>query len=382
MKLALEKTFSLIAVALTCGIACCGQAAVAPVQTKSASPQPAQAPAKPRKLLPLEQKLPPLPPKPKKAPLTATNLIVRVNGVDITYGAITRQVDMMAVLLKNKVPTISADKVKRFKERNIKRFSDDLFRKTIFSTCLAHSNIVATAATRTQVENEFRKNYGAKGQTMAQLKDVVAKAGYLKDLEADLETEARILTFVTTVYSNRYYISEAVVDTHRKNVEAFNQRAAATNELNLALAGQVAQRAKAGEDFAKLADQYSQDPEKNPGGSLGECDENDFGDDKNVWRALLSLKPGAVTPVLEIEDGYAIYKLLGRVSAEESNSGLETLKVSRIFFRRAFQFPEQSREEFRADIERELREKLFGEIYMAFRRGSKVERPNGDVEAR
>ena len=333
-----------------------------------------------KKPLPLAQKLPPLPPKPKPKPVPPSRILARVNGVDITRAKLDRHVEFMVALLKNKNPKVTPERIKAFRAKNLKRFSDELLLKTLLSTCLAKSNVVVSAEMRQSVENDFARNYGAKKQGYAQLKDVVARAGYLKDLESDLDLECRIKTFVTTVHSNRYYVTDADVLKYRKRVEEFNKIAQATNVLNRALAEKALVRAKKGEDFAKLADALSQDPDKQPGGLVGQCDEHDFEDAKHVWRAVSSLKAGGITDVLDLEDGFAIYRVDARKGAEETETGADALVLSRIFFRRAYTFPEQSDADFRADIEKEVRETLFNDVVKAFRAQSKIEHPEGVTE--
>ena len=334
-----------------------------------------------KQILPLAQRLPPLPPKIKPKPVPPNRILVRVNGVDITRAKLDSYVNFMAVLLKNKSPKVTPEKLKAFKTRNLTRFSNDLLVKTMLASCLDKSNIVVSATMRQSVENDFAKNYGRKNQNFAQIKAVVKQAGALRELDENLAFESRFKTFVTTVYSNRYYVTDAQVKEYRERVEHFNKVAAATNELNQALAQKALVRVKNGEEFAKLADELSQDPDKRPGGLVGECDEHDFEDAKQVWMAVSSLKAGGTTGVIDLEDGFAIYRVDARKSAEESESGMEAILLSRIFFRRAFTFPAQSDKEFREDIEKELRAKLFDDIVKAFRAQSSIEHPEGITEA-
>ena len=335
-----------------------------------------------RKILPLMEKLPPLPPAKPKKKLPPNFVVVRVNGVDITISMINRQVDLMVTLLRNKSKKITAQKLKAFRANITKRVSDELYMRTIIDTCLAASNITVSAEIQESVEKGFLRRYAAsRTQTLEELKAVAAKAGRLRELETQLKFEARYKTFLTTVYSNRYFVADAEVQKHKKRVAAYNARSAATNELHFAAAKKMAETAKReGEDFAKLADKFSQDPEKHPGGYIGEMDESDFSDEPHVWRAITALKAGGVTDALEIETGYAVYKLISIKKAEDSNTGAVTYELARIFYRKAFVFPEQSDAEFRSDVEAELRDKLNKELIRVFRKQSKVERPNGAVD--
>ena len=135
------------------------------------------------------------------------------------------------------------------------------------------------------------------------------------------------------------------------------------------------------EDFGTLADKYSQDTEKKKGGSLGDCDESDFADEKHIWRTLSGLPAGAVSDLLETEDGYSIFKVLRRNTAEQSETGDASVTLARIFFRRAYLIPDQPDDELRGELEQEKRRKLMAEVYRRFRAQSEVSYPNGPVRA-
>lgn len=309
-------------------------------------------------------------------------VIVRVNGVDITRRMVDRQVDMMVTLLGNRRRSLSPQAAARFKTNNLKPISDELFRRMIISTVLASSNVVASAEARAEIELECVKNLGKKGQTFGNLRSSMVKAGFGKEFDFNVDVDARLKTFVTTVRSNEYYVSEEKLAKVKSDVAEYNARAAATNKVMLAHAQSVLRRARSGEDFGKLADEFSQDPEKEKGGALGDCDESDFSDDKHVWRAISELPAGSVSDVMDTEDGYAIFKVVRRNTAEESETGDASLTLARIFFRRAYLFPPQSDADLRADVEQELRAKLLTNVYKAFREQSEIIYPNGPVRAK
>lgn len=320
----------------------------------------------------------------KSAPPPASQILVQVNGVNITRGDLNRYMDMMIVLLKNRRKNTPPEVIAKFKKKKLAALSNDLYRRTLFSTCLANSNITVTAAMRREVERDCLKGYGKKKQTFEQLKTVVAKAGFAKDFEDNLAFDAKLRTFITTVYSNKYYVTEKDLKKVKDGLAAFNKRAAETNKVTLAWADAVLKQARSGVDFAKLAAEHSyfeDDEEKKKGGDLGDCDESDFADEKHIWRKLSELAPGSISDVLETEDGYAIYKVVRKNTPEKSQTGGESLTLWRIFFRRAYQFPPQTDDELRVDIERETRENLLIDIYKAFRAQSKVIYPNGHIKA-
>jgi parvulin-like peptidyl-prolyl isomerase len=72
-------------------------------------------------------------------------------------------------------------------------------------------------------------------------------------------------------------------------------------------------RLKAGEDFAKLAQELSDDKKsRNAGGRLSWRNEDSPGVAEAVDKAVPGLKDGQISELIEIKDGYAVVKLLGR----------------------------------------------------------------------
>ncbi len=76
-------------------------------------------------------------------------------------------------------------------------------------------------------------------------------------------------------------------------------------------------RLKQGEDFAMVAQSYSEDPQTTPnGGDLGFLPESSF--DKtspDLRRLVLSLQPGALSPVIHTDEGYRILRMISREPA-------------------------------------------------------------------
>jgi peptidyl-prolyl cis-trans isomerase SurA len=102
----------------------------------------------------------------------------------------------------------------------------------------------------------------------------------------------------------------------------------------------ILQEIKAGGDFAALAKKHSQGPGANRGGSLGKIKASDLL--PAMRQALAELKPGQVSPVLQIPQGFVIMQLLSR----SGQSGLPLDDV---------------REQIRSKLEREALEHRFRE---------------------
>jgi parvulin-like peptidyl-prolyl isomerase len=80
----------------------------------------------------------------------------------------------------------------------------------------------------------------------------------------------------------------------------------------LDLARQLAQRARAGEDFKELARTYSMAPTRANGGEVGQIAQGDLNPD--LEKIAFSLPVGAVSDPLPVEGGYRIIKVVAKTS--------------------------------------------------------------------
>jgi peptidyl-prolyl cis-trans isomerase SurA len=79
----------------------------------------------------------------------------------------------------------------------------------------------------------------------------------------------------------------------------------------------IQERLRRGEDFAMLAQSYSEDPNSAPnGGDLGFIPESAL-EKANVElrKMVMSLAPGAISPIIHTQEGYRIFKVIAKESA-------------------------------------------------------------------
>ena len=75
-------------------------------------------------------------------------------------------------------------------------------------------------------------------------------------------------------------------------------------------------RLKQGEDFAVLAQNYSEDPATaQSGGDLGYLPESQFDKNPELKKLILSLNPGEVSKIMHNEDGYRVLKMISKEPA-------------------------------------------------------------------
>lgn len=314
-----------------------------------------------------------------KGKLADSAVVLSVNGLNVTKGEFNSHCALMTALYQNRHPSANLEKIAKAKEK-IRRSakSETISRLMMYSNLCAGTNATEVSeGVRASVEAEYVKTFCPKGQSFDQLNQVLAgkklEDVFIREFSRDVQVRAAL----EAKYPEVYVVADEDLSNVVRKVERYNETAAATNALICATMTNVLNRIRAGEDFAKLADEFSQDAEKGEGGDMGECDAETFGGDKSDYVAVVSaLKPGEVSGILETDEGYEIVRKVADVSASESNSEISCWRLSRIFFHRPCFLPVLDDAAMRIDILRERRRALMEKLSAEFAKTAKVSVPH------
>ena len=170
-------------------------------------------------------------------------------------------------------------------------------------------------------------------------------------------------------------VDEALVSQCISNAAVYKVKAIAELKKVHAEATNVCKRARAGEDFAKLAAEFSADDGAETDATWGTFDENQLVGE-GIDETVLKMKVGEVSDPVEADNGLLVLKL-DRRDKDPSDPADVKYVISRIAFRLPLQLEEQTPDEIRADLRESARKRLFQERFEALKAKAKIEYPFG-----
>jgi peptidyl-prolyl cis-trans isomerase SurA len=177
--------------------------------------------------------------------------------------------------------------------------------------------------------NDFRKELAMQGLTPAALRSQILQNLLIekllhKDVESRVAiTEAEISNYYVhnkgdfNVPDTEYHLAQILVAT-KPDPQVDNLLHDTTNNSRQAALkiNAIYQQLRSGEDFAKVAEEYSEDPRTAPeGGDMGFVPASSLDANPALQRAVGSLHVGHHSEIIHDREGYHIVKLLGRVPA-------------------------------------------------------------------
>jgi len=252
--------------------------------------------------------------------LAGTPVIAKVNGKPLTTFELNEEFQALLPMVGGYHGNVSDERMTEIKKQAMDNVVD---RELQYQDALRKG----LSASGKEIESEFSRMEKAYGSSR-KFRDAIKKIGLTKD-EVKEYIKKRLLTAKAkeAVTAKAGMSDEELRDYYQKNKETFNKpeefrashiligvEPAASAEdrgKKLQLAGDILAKIKAGEDFIKLAMRHSTDASTAPiGGDIGAFHKGMMADD-TLEKAVLSLKVGEVSDVVESLYGYHIIMLTG-----------------------------------------------------------------------
>ena len=266
----------------------------------------------------------------KKAP--PDNVAAVVNGRPITYDELEKQ---YKVLFSSPIENISEDEVASQKLEILRGLVDNeimLQRAEMLGLMAVDSDVEAkfNELRAPYTQEEFQKQLEARNMTEDDLKaqlrrDLSVQKLFNKEITSHITiTDQDVTDFYNTnkasfnLVEPQIHLAQILVTPHPDpNVRNLRRDKAQNEEQASAKIKAIDARLKQGEDFAMVAQSYSEDPDTAPnGGDLGFIPESSL-EQVNVLlrRLVMSLQPGQTSNVIQSPEGYRIFKVMSREPA-------------------------------------------------------------------
>ena len=309
------------------------------------------------------------------AEMGSKDVIVSVNGDQLTRAGYEEILDVLEFYYKNKKPRAKADDVKMYRQYRARSLVGEYVMKQLL---LQEANRRGLKATQENLD--FMLNLvladaaKMKGKT---INEFLASAGHMGDLvRKDMKEQALIRTLRQAEFGGRLTITDDDVKKAKENIAKYNLMCDATNALVHAHANDVYQRLREGADFSQVAAKESQVADSD-GGLWGTFEKSELKDEQ-LRNLVFTCPVGEISKPLDTEDGMVIVKVLDRAGIDSPMAAqTATVKLARILFLLGEYRKIPDEAALRIDLEKNRLASLQRDWLAGLMKTSRLEYPNG-----
>jgi hypothetical protein len=314
--------------------------------------------------------------------LSATSIVVRVDGEEITKADVLAWWDARVQMYLAGRSLTNAREAKRFKDSVRDRSLAELVRNAMIRSYANKKGITPrperVKASEKRIMSELHKPKSSFRSFANSMKPATG-AMFVKMIHADALSEAVIETLST---NDLYNVTEEEFTNRVEFIRVTNERTDATNKIVRAKAWNARQEILNGAYFADVAKKYADfNPEEGEKWQQVQLDEFDGDHPLCTW--LAKSEVGAISEPMDLEDGISIVGLKMKYPGETAPDGsktLDTYEIVRCAFH-AFDRVEDYGGD-RASIVKEMLEERRKDAMLVLRgileKECKIEFPNGN----
>lgn len=247
--------------------------------------------------------------------------IAVVDGVRIDKEAIRKCLDfrmgLFEVNLQLNFPMrkLNLSKIReRQMEKYLRNAKQETILKAVISAAAKKAGVIARPEDLDRIRGQYEMNIGRRAGSYASVTSLVATVGFLKEFENFIEEEARSLSYARSLHPEvSFDISESDIDEAIEKKRENEKRVAEFNATVYQTATNVLNRLKSGEDFAKLAKEFSCADDKDEGGDMGDIilsGESAYSNYAPAYLSALMMKDGALSEVVTTPLGVEIFQVV------------------------------------------------------------------------
>lgn len=251
-----------------------------------------------------------------------------IDGLVINAKSVEKQIDIrMALSEVNRQLNYPMRRlnVKKIRERQRAKYEKTALREVVFKSLILaaakKAGLSAQPEDVTRIRNQYEMMLGKRPGSYSVVTSAVDKVGFLKEFEDFILDEARSLSYVRSLHPEvSLDVSEPEIDEYIVKLQEKAKRVSEHNAQTYQTATNVLGRLKAGEDFGKLAKEFSCAEDKDEGGDMGDIilsGEAAYSNYAPAYLSALMMKDGAFSEVVTTPLGVEIFQVVASRTQEK-----------------------------------------------------------------
>jgi len=313
----------------------------------------------------------------------ATNdVIIVVNGKELTKGMVEREIAVQAELMKIGKPNAKIGDLDRAKAKIIRTAEKRFIERRVMVDEAERRGFKVTDEDRQNIRERLAKSVlrGSKAKygILAGKLDAVSRAELDEGLDLDALCQKVNLALMEEC---RVHVTDAEAQAKFRELEEYNKGAKEEEARIWKNASNAWERIQSGESFERAAERCTAASEHvNSDLEWGDFELAFFKDDVQICRYLPIMSAGTVTPPLPGDNGLLIIKMIKKTPADLGAGQTEPrYRLAKIFFELPETYPLTTAAALKPEMVSALSEKAFKTRVAELVAAAKVEYPNGKV---